>query len=85
LHNITPRTAFEILPHDNGYAAFVDDPTLTLLGIQRRRIADENGDAVWKTLYLQVCNAKEVKRIKRRMSQLKKSCIVKYKHKRKYK
>jgi hypothetical protein len=71
--NNAPRPAFEILPHDAGYAPFVDDDTLELRCIQHRRIIDENGDAVWKTLYLQVCRPKEVKRIKRRMSQLKKS------------
>jgi hypothetical protein len=74
---------FEMPPHDPGYAPFADDPTLELIGIQHRRTTDEHGEITWKTLYLQVCNAKEVKRIRRRMNQLKKSCIVQYKHKRK--
>jgi hypothetical protein len=83
LQNITPRTAFEILPHDAGYAEFVDDDTLELCGIQHRRVADENGDTVWKTLYLQFCRPKEVKRIKRRMARLKKSLTLMPKHRRK--
>ncbi len=73
----------ECPPHDAGYAAFVDDPTLMLLGIQRRRVTDENGDVAFKTLYLQVCNRKEFKRIKRRVNQLKKSLTIMPKHKRK--
>lgn len=73
----------ECPPHDSGYSAFVDDPTLTLLGIQRRRVVDENGDVAFVTLYRQVCNAKEFKRIKRRVNQLKKSLTIMPKHKRK--
>jgi hypothetical protein len=82
-HNSPQRIAPECPPHDTGYAVFSDDPTLTLLGIQHRRVIDENGDTVWKTLYAQVCNVKEVKRIKRRMSQLKKSLTLMPKHRRK--
>jgi hypothetical protein len=74
---------FEMPPHDEGYAAFADDPTLALRGIQHRRTLDVNGEFVWTTLYLQTCNAKEVKRIKRRLTQLKKSCVIKHRRKRK--
>jgi hypothetical protein len=69
--------------HDPGYAEFVYDHTLELRGIQHRRVVDENCDTVWKTLYLQVCNAKEFKRIKRRAAQARKSMIVKFKPRRK--
>jgi hypothetical protein len=79
LTRITP----ECPPHDPGYAAFVDDPTLILAGIQRRRFTDENGDVAFKTLYLQVCNRKEFKRIKRRAAQARKSLTVTFKPKRK--
>jgi hypothetical protein len=74
---------FDMPPHDEGYAAFADDPTLALRGIQHRRTVDEHGEFVWTTLYLQTCNEKEVKRIRRRLGQLKKSCVIKHPHKRK--